>query len=213
MFTGIIEELGSVETIEQREAGARARVRCAKVLAGTLEGSSIAVNGVCLTVTELRPSSFSADIAPETLRRTNLGRLHAGSPVNLERPLAASARLDGHIVQGHIDCAGELLSLDLLGDNNWWLKLGVPAELERYLVFKGAVALDGISLTVAAIEDAVLSVAIIPHTFENTTLKSLRAGALVNIETDILAKYVEKMLRLMQPVGGLTFEKLRNLGF
>src|SRR5215471_10564217 len=121
MFTGIVEELGTVAAMEARPAGARLTVRCATVLSDASEGASIAVNGVCLTALDLRPDSFSADVAPETLRRTNLGALRAGSRVNLERPLSANGRLSGHIVQGHVDGTGELVSLDALGDENWWL--------------------------------------------------------------------------------------------
>jgi riboflavin synthase len=190
MFTGIIEEVGQVES-----AGARLRVRCATVMSDLTEGASIAVNGVCLTAVDLQPDSFGADLAPETLRRSNLGDLHKGSRVNLERPLAAGGRLNGHIVQGHVDGTGEFLSLEELGDDNWWLRICVPAELDRYLVFKGSIAIDGISLTVAAIEDRVMSVTIIPHTYRNTTLGGYSPGARVNLECDILAKHVEKLMK------------------
>jgi riboflavin synthase len=189
MFTGIIEELGVVET-----AGSHLRVRSASVMNDLTEGASIAVNGVCLTAVDLLPESFGADLAPETLRRSNLGDLRAGSRVNLERPLAAGGRLNGHIVQGHVDGTGEFLSLQELGDDNWWLRIRVPAELDRYLVFKGSIAIDGISLTVAAIEDCVVSVTIIPHTRRNTTLGGYQPGARVNLECDILAKHVEKLM-------------------
>jgi riboflavin synthase len=189
MFTGIIEELGVVET-----AGSHLRVRSASVMNDLSEGASIAVNGVCLTAVDLLPESFGADLAPETLRRSNLGDLRAGSRVNLERPLAAGGRLNGHIVQGHVDGTGEFLSLQELGGDNWWLRIRVPAELDRYLVFKGSIAIDGISLTVAAIEDCVVSVTIIPHTYRNTTLGGYQPGARVNLECDILAKHVEKLM-------------------
>lgn len=195
MFTGIIEELGTVERLESRPAGARLEVRCRTVLADMTEGASIAVNGVCLTAVDLRPHSFSADLAPETLQRSNLGDLRRGSRANLERPLSPAGRLSGHIVQGHVDGVGEFLSLDELGVGNWWLKIRVPSELDRYLVFKGSIAIDGISLTIAAIEDDVLSAAIIPHTFQNTSLVTHRRGDRVNIECDIVAKHVEKLLR------------------
>lgn len=208
MFTGIIEELGAVES-----AGARLTVRCAKVMEDMTEGASIAVNGVCLTALDLRADSFSADLAPETLRRSNLGDLRAGSRVNLERPLSPTGRLSGHIVQGHVDGTGEFLALEALGDENWWLRVRVPAELDPYLVFKGSVALDGISLTIAALEAGVLSVTIIPHTYKNTTLGSYRAGARVNIECDILAKHVEKLVRGLDLRARLTVERLREEGF
>jgi len=189
MFTGIIEELGVVEL-----AGARMRIGCGAVRRDLTEGASIAVNGVCLTALDLQAASFGADLAPETLRRSNLGDLQAGSRVNLERPLAAGGRLNGHFVQGHVDGAGEFLSLEELGDDNWWLRIRVPPELDRYLVFKGSIAIDGISLTVAAIEDCLVSVTIIPHTYRNTTLGGYSPGARVNLECDILAKHVEKLM-------------------
>src|SRR5450432_584171 len=150
MFTGIVEELGAVESMESRAAGARLKVHCKKVLEDLTEGASIAVNGVCLTATEVRAESFSADMAPETLRRSNLGALRTLSRVNLERPLLPDTRISGHIVQGHVDATGEFVSLEALGDENWWLKVRVPADLDPYLVFKGSVAIDGISLTIAA---------------------------------------------------------------
>ena len=208
MFTGIVEELGTVEA-----AAPRLRVRCSTVLEGSGEGASIAVNGVCLTAVDLRPDSFSADVAPETLRRTNLGALRPGSRVNLERPLSPTGRLSGHIGQGHVDGTGEFLSLDALGDDNWWLRVRVPSELDPFLVYKGSIAIDGISLTIAALEGDVLSVTIIPHTWRNTTLGIYRPGAHVNLECDVLAKHVEKLLRKLDVKGGLTVDKLREQGY
>src|SRR6516164_7964907 len=199
MFTGIVEELGTVET-----APPKLRVRCSTVLSDATEGASIAVNGVCLTAIGLRPDSFAADVAPETLRRSNLGDLRVGSRVNLERPLSPTGRLSGHIVQGHVDGTGEFLSLETLGDDNWWLRIRVPAELDPFLVYKGSIAIDGISLTIAALEGDVLSVTIIPHTFRNTTLGGYKPGARVNIECDILAKHVEKLLRKLDRTPALT---------
>jgi riboflavin synthase len=149
---------------------------------------------VCLTAVDLTGDTFAADLAPETLRRTNLGALTTGSLVNLERPLLATGRLSGHVVQGHVDGTGEFLSLELLGDDNWWLKIRIPEELDRYVVYKGSLAIDGISLTVAAIEDRVVSVTIIPHTYELTSLRDHKPGDQVNLECDVLAKYVEKMM-------------------
>ena len=213
MFTGIIEELGTVDALVSRTAGARLKVRCSTVMSDMTEGASIAVNGVCLTATELRPDSFSADLAPETLRRSNLGRLHPGSRVNLERPLSPSARLSGHIVQGHVDGTGEFLGLDQLGGDNWWLRIRIPAELDPFLVYKGSIAIDGISLTIAALEADVLSVTIIPHTYRNTTLAGYRPGSPLNLECDILAKHVEKLLRKLDLKPGLTAEKLRENGY
>ncbi|MBM3734666.1 MAG: riboflavin synthase [Acidobacteria bacterium] len=199
MFTGIVEETGRIAAIEPREAGARIRIECKRVLEDSTPGSSIAVNGVCLTAVDLAPDSFCADLAPETLRRTNLGDLAPGALVNLERPLSPSGRLSGHIVQGHVDGTAELLALDPLGADNWWLKARIPAELDRYLVFKGSVCLDGISLTIASIEDRVLGVTIVPHTIQVTNLRDRRPGGRINVECDILAKHVEKLFRLITP--------------
>ena len=213
MFTGIIEELGAVESVQTRSAGARLKVRCSKVMEDMTEGASIAVNGVCLTAVDLRPDSFQADLAPETLGRSNLRDLRAGSRVNLERPLSPSGRLSGHIVQGHVDGTGEFVALEALGDENWWLRIRVPAELDPFLVFKGSIAIDGISLTIAALEGDLLSVTIIPHTYRNTTLGGYRAGARLNLECDILAKHVEKLLRKLDVKSPLTVEKLRNQGY
>jgi riboflavin synthase len=213
MFTGIVEELGTVESVTARGAGARIRILCRTVLADSQEGSSIAVNGVCLTAVDLRSDSFSADIAPETLRRSNLGGLRSGSRVNLERPLSPSGRLSGHIVQGHVDGTGEFLGLEDLGEENWWLRVRVPADLDPFLVFKGSIAIDGISLTIAALERDELAVTIIPHTYRNTTLGGYRKGARVNLECDILAKHVEKLLRRLDPKTPLTVDKLRENGY
>src|SRR3954469_10808729 len=152
MFTGIIEESGTVESMDVRAAGSRLKVRCSTVMEDLTEGASIAVNGVCLTAVDLKPGAFHADLAPETLRRSNLGDLRAGSRVNLERPLSPSGRLNGHIVQGHVDGTGEFLGLEALGEDNWWLRIRIPDELDPFLVFKGSIAIDGISLTIAAIE-------------------------------------------------------------
>jgi len=189
MFTGIVEELGTVI-----KAGTKLEVRCSAVLSDLSIGASIAVNGVCLTAVAVSKESFAADLAPETLSRSNLGDLKAGSRVNLERPVTPATRLSGHIVQGHVDATGEVVALDALGDGNWWLKVRVPKSLERYLVEKGSVTLDGISLTIAAIDDDVIAVTIIPHTFANTTIGQSRAGTRLNIEADVLAKHVEKLL-------------------
>ena len=212
MFTGIIEEQGVVEALESRPAGARLRIRCRTVLSDVVEGASICVNGVCLTAVDLREGLLSADVAPETLRRSNLGELRPKSVVNLERSLSPTGRLSGHIVQGHVDGTGELLALESIGEGNWWIKVRVPAELDRYLVFKGSVAIDGISLTIASLDADVMSATVIPHTFQNTNLHTRRRGDRLNLECDILAKYVEKLLGA--PGGSrLTLEKLRELGY
>jgi riboflavin synthase len=208
MFTGIVEELGLVE-----RAGARLKIQCRKVIEGSREGSSIAVNGVCLTAVDLDSGSFSADLAPETLRRSNLRHLQVGSKVNLERPLALSDRLSGHMVQGHVDGVGELAGLRALGDDNWWMEVRIPAELDRYLVFKGSIALDGISLTIAELRGDILAATVIPHTYRNTTLGTRKPGDLLNIECDMLAKHVEKLLGRVELKPGLTVEKLKEMGF
>lgn len=198
MFTGIIEELGTLESFTPQPAGGRLRIRAATVLSDAFAGASIAVNGVCLTAVDLEPGSFAADLAPETLSRTNLGDLKPGDRVNLERPLSPTGRLGGHMVQGHVDGTGEFLALEPLGNDNWWLRIRVPAALDRYLIEKGSVAVDGISLTVARIGDGEMAITIIPHTYEHTTLGSYRPGSRVNLECDMLAKYVEKLMMARQ---------------
>jgi riboflavin synthase len=213
VFTGIIEEVGRVERVDAAGGGARLRIRCVKVLDDATLGASIAVNGVCLTALDVGGGGFSADLAPETLSRTNLGDLRPGSAVNLERPLRPHDRLSGHIVQGHVDGTAALESLAPLGNGNWWLRARVPAAIDRHLVFKGSVAVDGISLTVAAIEDLVLAVTIIPHTAAHTNLSERRLGDRLNIECDILAKHIEKLLGRMEMPGRLTEAKLREEGF
>ena len=213
MFTGLVEESGVIDSITPRAAGARLTVRCEKVLEDSREGSSIAVNGVCLTAVDLRPRSFAADVAPETLQRSNLGDLAAGSVVNLERPLSAGGRLGGHIMQGHVDGTGEFLSMEEIGDGNWWLSIRAPAELDQYLVFKGSIAIDGISLTVAALEGEVVSATVVPHTYRNTTLRGYKTGARLNLECDIIAKYVAKLLGKLERPSSLTVGKLKEMGY
>ncbi len=187
-------------SIDPRLAGAKLRLRCSTVLSDLTEGASIAVNGVCLTALAITADSFSADLAPETLQRSNLGDLAPGSRVNLERPVTPATRLSGHIVQGHVDATAVIESLEDLGGGNWWLKVRVPKALDRYMVHKGSIAIDGISLTIASLEDSILGVTIIPHTISHTTLGTAKAGSRVNIEVDVLAKHVEKLL---MGTGGL----------
>ncbi len=214
MFTGIIEEVGTLEAVEPRAAGSRVRIRARLVTDDLREGDSISVSGVCLTAVAPRRDGFSADVSPETLRRSSLGALTTGAPVNLERALLPTSRLGGHIVQGHVDATGELLALDLLGDQNWWLQIRVPPGIERYIVEKGSLAIEGISLTVAAVEADVVSVTIIPHTYAHTNLSAKRPGDPLNLEVDILAKYAEKMLAgLARPASSLTVEKLQEDGY
>jgi riboflavin synthase len=195
MFTGIVEEAGTIAAFEPRQSGARVRICCRDVLEDLREGASIAVNGVCLTAVAVSDAFFEADLAPETLARSNLGDLAPGSLVNLERPVTPATRLSGHIVQGHVDGTGEVLALDTLGDGNWWLKTRLSQDLDRYLVHKGSIALDGVSLTIAALEPGpAVSVAVIPHTFQNTALRATKVGMRMNVEVDILAKHVAKLL-------------------
>ena len=207
MFTGIIEELGLVAELKRGSAessGARLVIRAESALrdspsgAKLKEGESIAVNGVCLTARDIAAESFSADLSPETLERSSLGALRPGSRVNLERAMTPTTRFGGHIVQGHVDGVGKLLALDPLPDGNYWLSVEVPSELERYVVWKGSIALNGISLTVASLEGNRLGAAIIPHTYENTILCDMKPGDPINIECDVLAKYVEKLLSALE---------------
>jgi riboflavin synthase len=189
MFTGLVADLGSVISCERDAAGARLRI--ATGLANELaSGDSIAVNGVCLTAVELEPGSFAADVIAETLTRSSLGRLHAGAAVNLELPLRASDRLGGHVVLGHVDGQGTVTDVGPTGV----IVIEVAPSLLRYVVEKGSVALDGVSLTVAAVDDHSLSVALIPETLRRTTFGSAAVGDAVNVEVDVLAKHVEKLV-------------------
>ena len=194
MFTGIVEETGAVLEVARSSAGARITVAAREVLADLATGASIAVNGCCLTAVEANERGFSADLSPETLQKTNLGALEPRSIVNLERPLLPTSRLSGHFVLGHVDGTGVALGLDAVGDGNWWLSVRVPEELLQYLVYKGSIAIDGISLTIASLEADTLGVAIIPHTYEVTTLRSLRVGDALNLECDMLAKHMHRLL-------------------
>lgn len=193
MFTGIIEAVGEIAGAEDTAEFRSIRVRAGNILNGISAGESIAVNGVCLTVRTFSPGHFSADLSRETLDRTSLKELRTGVTVNLERPMRADGRFGGHIVQGHVDGVGKIQSFQRSGDN-WNLRVEIPEPGLRYVVEKGSIAIDGISLTVAALQASVLEVAIIPHTFENTNLKHARAGDAVNLEFDVIAKYVERML-------------------
>jgi riboflavin synthase len=190
MFTGIVEELGAV-----LERGPdRITVSCRSVLADTDVGSSIAVNGVCLTVVERGLGQLGFDLSEETLRRTTLAGLSPGGPVNLERPCTLTTRLGGHLVQGHVDGVGEVVGVEAEPAGGAWMTIRPPAELVRYLVNKGSVSVDGVSLTVAGVDGDAFSVALIPHTLDATTLGTVGVGAAVNLEVDVLAKYVERLL-------------------
>jgi riboflavin synthase len=190
MFTGIVEERGRVREVD----GRRLAVDCHTVTSDAEVGASVAVNGVCLTVVERSDGHLSFDLSEETLARTSFARLAEGDPVNLERPLTLSSRLGGHLVQGHVDGVGEVTRIDHSDDGGAWLTVRAPAEVRRYLVDKGSVCVDGISLTVAALEGDGFSVALIPHTLEATTVGSARVGDPVNLEVDVIAKYVDALL-------------------
>jgi riboflavin synthase len=193
MFTGIIEELGSVRSIEERGENARIIIAASIVTEGTNHGDSIAVNGVCLTALDIRPDSFAADVSRETLQRSTLGRLQPGVPVNLERAVTPATRLGGHIVQGHVDARGQFAGVEDHGES-WTVRIAYPKEIGRYFVFKGSVAVEGISLTIAALTEDFFEIAIIPKTWEVTNLSHLKPGDDVNLEVDVIGKYVEKLL-------------------
>jgi len=197
MFTGIIEELGSVASIEISDDGARIRVAASLVNSDTKDGDSIAVNGVCLTALDVASDGFSADVSQETLDRSTLGNLKEGSKVNLERAVTPATRLGGHIVQGHVDGRGTFISAVQSGDF-YTVRIGFPEELSRYFVYKGSVAVEGISLTIAALADSHFDIAVIPKTWQLTNFSTLQPGDFVNLEADIIAKYVERMLALRE---------------
>ncbi len=193
MFTGIIEELGRVREVEKRGQDARIFIEAHTVTEGSNDGDSIAVNGVCLTALDVKPDSFAADVSKETLFRSTLGNLKKSSPVNLERAVTPMTRLGGHIVQGHVDARGTFLGSENHGDS-WTFRFAYPKEIARYLVFKGSVAVEGISLTIAELTDDYFEIAVIPKTWEVTNFSQLKAGDEVNLEVDVIAKYVERIL-------------------
>lgn len=193
MFTGIIEELGRISELETRRDGARITVSASLVTSDAVDGDSISVNGVCLTALDVKRDSFSADVSGETLRRSTLGRLKGGSPVNLERAVKPSTRLGGHIVQGHVDATGRFLGAEREGDF-WTVSIGYPEDIGQYLVYKGSVSVEGISLTVASLADGHFEIAVIPKTWEMTNLSALKEGDEVNLEADVIAKYVERIM-------------------
>ena len=211
MFTGITEEKGTVLSLERTPLKCRLNIKAERVLNRTKTGDSIAVNGVCLTVTDMTDCSFTADVMPETLRRSSLGSLRAGSHVNLERAMAADGRFGGHIVTGHIDGTGKIHSVKKEG-NAVIVSISAPQEILRLIVEKGSVAIDGISLTVTGVTKTDFSVSLIPHTAEVTTLLSKRAGDIVNLENDIVGKYVEKLLGASKGTG-ISREFLLENGF
>ena len=228
MFTGIVEEKGTVKYVSLAGISGKIAIKAHKVMEGAKIGDSIAVNGVCLTVVSMQSDGFTADVMAETIRRTSLGQCQPGDHVNLERAMAADGRFGGHIVAGHIDGTGTVRSVVPEG-NAIWVTIGAPKEILRYIVEKGSIAIDGISLTVAYVDDSAFKVSVIPHTGEETTLLSKKTGDIVNLENDIVGKYVEKLMGL-GPAGprssgeaaesssgqqeqGLTMEYLRDMGF
>jgi riboflavin synthase len=229
MFTGLVEHVGTIESVELYDAGSRAgaaragadqigariRVHAGPLIDGLAKSGSIAVNGCCLTAVDITGNTFAADLSGETLRRTSLGQLKPGTRVNLERPLTAMKELGGHFVQGHVDGIGRVARLDPEGAN-WWFGVQMPEELARYVAMKGSIALDGISLTVAGWRDGIVDAAIIPFTYDHTNLSSLKVDAAVNIECDILAKYVERVIEAREnsvPATRLSVARLIKEGF
>src|ERR1017187_7725424 len=214
MFTGIIEEVGKVVKIEQRGENRRITIEAAHTPKELKTGHSVAVSGVCLTALDIKSKSFCADLAPETWVRTSFSRMHEGALVNLELPMKADGRFDGHIVQGHVDGVGKLIEFERIADSeNWWLHVEIPSDVEKYTVFKGSISIEGISLTVAKLEKNRCTIAIIPHTVELTNLGSLKPGDPVNLEADVIAKYVEKMMTRETEQSSLSVEELVRQGF
>ena len=213
MFTGIIEELGSIVGYKAHTKGALIRIGASVVTADTAEGDSISVNGVCLTALNVSPDSFEADVSQETLDRSSLGALKTGSDVNLERALTMSSRLGGHIVQGHVDGTGKFAGANREGEF-WTVRVSFPEELGRYMVHKGSICVDGISLTIAALRTDSIEIAVIPKTWEMTNLSRLEKGNSVNLEVDVIAKYVERIMTYREAGvdEGITVEQLKKLG-
>ncbi len=214
MFTGIIEELGKITALERHADGAKIKIAARVVTKDTNEGDSIAVNGVCLTALDIKTDSFTADVSRETLDRSTLGRLKAGAKVNLERAVTPTTRLGGHIVQGHVDSRGKFVSAVQNGDF-WTVRVSFPKEIGQYLVYKGSISVEGISLTIAELGADHFEIAVIPKTWELTNLSTLKTGDEVNLEADVIAKYVERILLYGRQESGenITMEKLSKLGF
>jgi riboflavin synthase len=223
MFTGIVEEVGKISRIAERGENRRITIAANTTPKELATGHSISVSGVCLTALDIQPNSFCADLAPETWERTSFSRIHEGALVNLELPMKADGRFGGHIVQGHVDGVGKLIELERIvnlesaaaknGESeNWWLHIEIPPEVEKYTVLKGSISIEGISLTVAKLAKNRCTIAIIPHTVERTNLGSLRPGDPVNLEADVIAKYVEKMMIGGSP-SSLSIEELVRQGF
>ncbi len=213
MFTGIIEELGQIVSLEKQTNGARIKISARTVTENTNAGDSIAVNGVCLTALDIEKYSFAADVSEETLQKSTFSRLKTGAKVNLERAVTPLTRLGGHIVQGHVDGRGKFVSAVQSGDF-WTVRIEFPKEIGQYLVYKGSISVEGISLTIADLQTDYFEIAIIPKTWELTNLSVLKPGDEVNLEADIIAKYVERILLYGRPqTENITMEKLSKLGF
>lgn len=217
MFTGIIEEIGTIKSINSNGISSQLCISANTILEDTKIGDSIAVNGVCLTVTSIKSNLFTADVMAETLRRSNLGSLIPQSKVNLERAMPANGRFGGHIVSGHIDGTGTIVETKPEG-NAVWIKINCSSNLLKYIIHKGSITIDGISLTVAKVTDSDFSVSIIPHTAANTTLLQKKSGDIVNLENDVVGKYIEKLLSFQKideqkPQSKITEEFLRQNGF
>ncbi len=211
MFTGIIEETGTIRSVAKGSRSAVLTVEASEVLEGSRVGDSIAVNGVCLTVTTMTARQFTADVMAETLRRSSLGNLSRGSKVNLERAMAADGRFGGHIVSGHIDGTGTVLSLTP-EDNAVWVRIQAEQKVLKYILEKGSIAIDGISLTVADVTESDFAVSVIPHTGAETTLLSKEAGDIVNLENDVIGKYVDKLLRFQAEESETEKKKTKDSG-
>jgi riboflavin synthase len=219
MFTGIIQAAGIVDRLERRAGPARISIHAADLVHTLRVGDSVAVNGICLTAVGCMPSGFCADLAAETLRRTTIETLQPGSVVNLELPTAAGAPLGGHIVQGHVDGRGEILSFDAVDRNansvetDWWLRVSLPANTHRFMVEKGSVAIEGISLTIASWDGAVCEIAVLPHTRNVTNLRTARPGDAINVEADVIMKLALSESKLRRPHTGVTPEYLLGTGY
>jgi len=215
MFTGIIEHMGTVESLKVQGDGGRLRIHAPEVASQLAIANSIAVNGCCLTVVELDVERFSADLSGETIRKTSIGEWGPGTRVNLEHPMTAGKEIGGHFVLGHVDTVGRVTRLEPEGEN-WWYGLEVPESFAKYVVPQGSIAIDGISLTVARWNDRVAEIAIIPFTYEHTNVRDKKAGDAVNLEGDVLGKYVERYLEARsgaKPSGNLTIDQLIAQGF
>lgn len=212
MFTGLIEEIGSISSVKHFNSGCSITVQASKVLNNIEIGDSISINGACQTVVSFDSSTFTVDTVAETLNKTNFGEFQKGILVNLETSLTLSKKIGGHLVSGHIDTVGEICNIQALA-NSYIMSISFPKDYSKYIVHVGSIAIDGISLTIAENNDTILKVAVIPHTWASTILKTKKVGSKVNLEFDMLGKYVEKQLNPKSNSIGITFEKLKEMGF